>query len=71
MFAFFYLLLYNLNMTEKQKELNLKLDAMLEFIKEYTIKYVGKEIDDDFIVGYGLDYAGKGRKYSQIYNINE
>ena len=42
-----------------------------KFIKEYTIKYVGKEIDDDFIVGYGLDYAGKGRKYSQIYNINE
>ena len=36
MFAFFCLMFYNLNMTEKQKEVNLKLDAMLEFIKEYT-----------------------------------
>ena len=37
MFAFFCLMFYNLNMTEKQKELNLKLNAMLEFIKEYTL----------------------------------
>ena len=42
-----------------------------KFLKDYKIKYVGKEIDDDFIVGYGLDYDGKGRKYSQIYTINE
>ena len=37
MFAFFCLMFYNLNMTEKQKEVNLKLDAMLEFIKENCI----------------------------------
>ncbi len=42
-----------------------------KFVKSYPIKYIGREIDDDFIVGYGLDYDGKGRKYSQIYSINE
>ncbi|MBR7167356.1 MAG: hypoxanthine phosphoribosyltransferase [Bacteroidales bacterium] len=40
-----------------------------KFVKNYHIRYIGKEIDDDFIVGYGLDYDGKGRKYSQIYTI--
>ena len=40
-----------------------------KFVKNYYIRYIGKEIDDDFIVGYGLDYDGKGRKYSQIYTI--
>lgn len=38
MFAFFYLILYNLNMTDKQRELNVKLDLMLNFIKEYTLE---------------------------------
>ena len=38
MFAFFYLILYNLNMTDKQRELNVKLDLMLDFIKEYTLE---------------------------------
>ncbi len=40
-----------------------------KFVKNYHIRYIGKEIGDDFIVGYGLDYDGKGRKYSQIYTI--
>lgn len=39
MFAFFYLMLYNLNMTEKQKEVNVKLNLMLDFIKDYTLNY--------------------------------
>ena len=31
------------------------------FKKHYKIDYIGKEIPDDFIVGYGLDYDGMGR----------
>ena len=38
-----------------------------KFVKKYPIHYIGKEIDDNFIVGYGMDYNGKGRKYKQIY----
>ena len=32
-----------------------------------TIDYVGFEIPDDFVVGYGLDYDGYGRNLSSIY----
>ncbi|MDR4988835.1 MAG: hypoxanthine phosphoribosyltransferase [Bacteroidales bacterium] len=33
--------------------------------------YVGMEIPNDFIVGYGLDYNGFGRNYKDIYKIVE
>ena len=33
--------------------------------------YVGMEIDDDFIVGFGLDYDGLGRSARDIYKIRE
>ncbi len=31
--------------------------------------YIGLEIPNDFIVGYGLDYNGLGRNYKDIYKI--
>jgi hypoxanthine phosphoribosyltransferase len=31
--------------------------------------YIGLEIDDDFIVGFGLDYDGLGRSSRDIYKI--
>ena len=34
-----------------------------------TVKYVGFEIPDCFVVGYGLDYNGFGRNYPAIYQI--
>ncbi|MBR5352643.1 MAG: hypoxanthine phosphoribosyltransferase [Bacteroidales bacterium] len=37
------------------------------FKKNYKIDYIGKEIPDDFIVGYGLDFEGVGRTYRDIY----
>lgn len=40
-----------------------------KFEKDFKIHYIGREIDDDFIVGYGLDYDGLGRKYRQIYQL--
>lgn len=39
------------------------------FIKEYQIDYVGIEIPNEFIVGYGLDYDGYGRNLSDIYTL--
>ena len=33
--------------------------------------YVGMEIDNDFIVGFGLDYDGRGRMARDIYKIVE
>ncbi|MEM9364333.1 MAG: adenylate kinase [Bacteroidota bacterium] len=38
---------------------------------EYTIDYVGMEIPDNFIVGYGLDYKELGRNLKEIYQLNE
>ena len=34
-------------------------------------KYIGFEIDPHFIIGYGLDYAQKGRYLKDIYIIDE
>ncbi len=35
--------------------------------KERKIDYVGIEIPNDFVVGYGLDYDGLGRNLKEIY----
>jgi len=41
------------------------------FLRDYRIDYVGMEIPNDFIVGYGLDYNGGGRNLPDIYRIVE
>lgn len=41
-----------------------------KFQKTYKIDYIGKNIGDDFIVGYGFDYNGYGRNLDQIYVID-
>ncbi|MEO9893227.1 adenylate kinase [Aurantibacter sp.] len=38
---------------------------------EYTIDYVGIEIPDKFIVGYGLDYNELGRNLKEVYQLNQ
>ena len=37
--------------------------------KNLKIEYVGFEIPNDFVVGFGLDYAQKGRNLPSIYSI--
>ena len=37
--------------------------------KDFEIDYVGMEIPNDFIVGYGLDYDGLGRNLADIYTL--
>ena len=36
---------------------------------EVKIDYVGMEIPNDFIVGFGLDYDGYGRNLKDIYSV--
>ncbi len=38
---------------------------------EYSIDYVGIDIPDKFIVGYGLDYNELGRNLKEVYQLNQ
>lgn len=46
----------------------LKPDALR---RELSLKYVGKEIANEFVVGYGLDYDGYGRNLRSVYQLHE
>lgn len=35
--------------------------------KDISVKYIGFEIEDEFVLGYGLDYDGLGRNLKDIY----
>ena len=39
--------------------------------KDVKLDYVGMEIPNDFIVGFGLDYDGLGRNYKDIYVLDK
>jgi hypoxanthine phosphoribosyltransferase len=41
------------------------------FQKDFKIDYIGMDIPNEFIVGFGLDYDGKGRNLPEIYKIVE
>lgn len=41
------------------------------FLSSYSIDYVGMNIPNEFIVGYGLDYDGYARNFPDIYKIVE
>ncbi len=43
-----------------------KPDATIRVVK---LDYVGMEIPNDFILGYGLDYDGYGRNFKEIYQL--
>ena len=38
-------------------------------VKEVKLDYVGMEIPNNFILGYGLDYNGYGRNFREIYQL--
>ena len=39
------------------------------YTKDIPLDYVGFEIPDNFVVGYGLDYDGYGRNLDSIYTL--
>lgn len=54
---------------------SLKVCALLDkpALRELPIQpdYVGRTIDDRFVVGYGMDSEEKGRNYKDIYNFTQ
>lgn len=40
------------------------------FEGDYMVDFIGKEIPDRFVVGYGLDYDGLGRNLPALYQLN-
>ena len=38
-------------------------------VKEVKLDYVGMQIPNNFILGYGLDYEGYGRNFRDIYQL--
>lgn len=39
------------------------------FSQEYTIKYIGKEIENKFVIGYGMDLDGYYRNFNELYYL--
>jgi hypoxanthine phosphoribosyltransferase len=58
---------------EKHNPADIKIATMLfkpdAFKRNYPIHYIGKEIPNDFILGFGLDYDGYGRNLRDIYKL--
>ncbi len=62
-----------INLMKKMEAKKVKVATMLfkpnALKKEISIDYKGMEIPNDFIVGCGLDYDGKGRNLPDIYQV--
>lgn len=60
---------------EVKEPLEIKIATLLYKPEAYkgsrNVDYVGKEIPNDFIVGYGLDYDNLGRNLGDIYTVVE
>lgn len=60
---------------EAMKATSVKIATMLfkpnAFKFDYKIDYIGMNIGNEFIVGYGLDYNQHGRNYGSIYKVVE
>jgi len=64
------------NIIKQLREMNpgdIKIATLLlkpgALVKEVRLDYVGLEIPNDFIVGFGLDYDGYGRNLRDIYSV--
>lgn len=38
---------------------------------KFELRYVGMEVPDDFIIGFGMDYNGLGRHLGDIYKVTD
>ena len=56
-----------------RKAAEIKVAALLfkpsSYTKDIPVDYVGFEIPNDFVVGYGLDYNGYGRNIPSVYTL--
>jgi hypoxanthine phosphoribosyltransferase len=64
---------YLLDELKKSNPLEIKIASLLLKPKalrhKLTIDYIGFEVPNDFLIGYGLDYDGLGRNLNDIYKI--
>ncbi len=64
---------YLLNELKRNNPLEIKIASLLLKPKalkhNLKIDYVGFEVPNDFLIGYGLDYDGLGRNLNDIYKI--
>lgn len=58
---------------KKEKPATLKICSLFlkpnSFKGDQRIDFVGKEIPNDFVIGYGMDYNGYGRSYDELYKL--
>lgn len=43
----------------------------LAYKKDIPVDYIGMEVGNEFLIGYGLDYDGKARNLKDIYVLDE
>jgi adenylate kinase len=59
----------------KTKVLSLEIASLFlkpeVYKRDFPIKYVGRSIENKFIVGYGLDYNQQGRQWNSVYQLKE
>ncbi len=64
-----------LNILESMGASSVKIATLLLkpaiFNKNYPVDYVGKNIPNRFVIGFGLDYDQLGRNYGEIFQIQE
>lgn len=62
-----------LEMLQAKKPASLEVATMLQkpdcLQHDLSVKYVGRNIPNDFVIGYGLDYNGLGRNFRDIYKV--
>ncbi|MGL6037885.1 MAG: phosphoribosyltransferase [Soonwooa sp.] len=60
---------------ETQRPKSIKVASLLlkpdVYKKEFKIDYVGKEIPNKFVLGYGLDYDELGRNLKDLYQLED
>jgi hypoxanthine phosphoribosyltransferase len=60
---------------KEMNPLEIKVAALLykpaAYTKDIPVDYVGFKVENDFLVGYGLDYDGLGRNLRDIYKLEE
>lgn len=63
------------NLLTKKEVKQIKVASFLfkpeAYTKERVVDYVGMEIPNDFVIGYGLDYDGLGRNMKEIFVLEK
>jgi hypoxanthine phosphoribosyltransferase len=58
---------------QKKKPASISIATLLfkpaAYQKQIPVNYIGMEVANDFLVGYGLDYDGLGRNLKEIYKL--